>query len=137
MAGSYDLHTNSGSIDVDGAENSLKAHTDFGSITIKNAESTTLDLDTQSGTIEFSGSLGAGPHNVISDFGQIDLNFPADSKLNVNLATDFGSISSEIPITVVLDGKLERDTQEGTMNGGGDTLTVRTKSGDINIAAIE
>ncbi|MGB7875778.1 MAG: DUF4097 family beta strand repeat-containing protein [Anaerolineales bacterium] len=137
MAGSYDMHTNSGSIDVDGAQNSLKAHTDFGSITIKNAESTTLDLDTQSGTIEYRGSLGPGPHMVISDFGQIDLYIPTDTNLKMSLETDFGNISSEIPITVILEGNLEKNKQEGSINGGGDLLTVRTKSGDINIAAIE
>jgi hypothetical protein len=137
MAGSYDIHTNSGSIDVDGAQNSLKAHTDFGSIIIKNAESTTLDLDTQSGTIEFSGSLGEGPHTVNSDFGQIDLFIPTDTELKMSLETDFGTISSEIPITVILEGNLEKNKQEGTINGGGDLLTVKTKSGDINIAAIE
>ena len=137
MAGSYDIHTNSGSIDIDGAQNSLKAHTDFGSITIKNAESTTLDLDTKSGTIEFNGSLGSGPHMVNSDFGQIDLYIPTDTELKMSLETDFGNISSEIPITVILEGNLERNKQEGTINGGGDLLTVRTKSGDINIAAIK
>jgi len=137
MAGSYNIHTNSGSIDVDGAQNNLKAHTDFGSIIIKNAESTTLDLDTQSGTIEFSGSLGPGPHMVVSDFGQIDLYIPTDTQLKMSLATDFGNISSEIPITVILEGNLEKNKQEGTINGGGDLLTVRTKSGDINIAAIK
>lgn len=137
MAGSYDMNTNSGSIDVDGAQNNLKAHTDFGSITIKNADSATLDLDTKSGTIEFSGSLGEGPHMVNSDFGQIDLYIPTDTKLKMSLETNFGNISSEIPITVILEGNLERNKQEGTINGGGDLLTVRTKSGDINIAAIK
>ena len=137
MAGSYNLHTNSGSIDIDGAQNQLKADTDFGSISIKNTEAVTLDAHTQSGTISFNGSLGEGPHTVISEFGQIDLSLPPDSKLDVILETDFGSVSSEIPITVILDGKLDRKRQEGTMNGGGDLLTVQTKSGDINITAIK
>jgi DUF4097 and DUF4098 domain-containing protein YvlB len=137
MAGSYDLHTNSGSIDVDGAQNQLKANTDFGGISIENAENVTLDANTKSGAITFTGSLGEGPHTVITEFGPIKLNLPSDSKLDVNLETDFGNVSSDIPITVILDGKLDKKLQAGTMNGGGDSLTVQTKSGDINITAIE
>lgn len=137
MAGSYDLHTNSGSIDIDGAQNLIKADTDFGGIDIQNAENVTLDVNTQSGTITFDGSLGKGPHTIISEFGQIDLSLPPDVNLDVSLETDFGSVSSDIPITVILDGKLDKKKQEGTINGGGDQLTVQTKSGDINITAIE
>ena len=137
MAGSYDLHTNSGSIDIDGAQKQLKVNTDFGGIDIKNAENVTLDVSTKSGTITFTGSLSEGPHTVTSEFGQIDLDLPPDSKLDVSLETDFGSVSSEIPITVILDGKLDKEKKEGTMNGGGDSLSVQTKSGDINITAIK
>lgn len=136
-AGSYDLHTNSGSITVDGAKNELKAYTDFGGITIENAESVTLDLKTNSGIVQFSGSLGEGPHVINSDFGEIELTLPADSKLNVDLKTDFGGISSDIPLTVTLDGSTDKNHQVGTMNGGGDQLTVKTNSGGINITAIK
>jgi DUF4097 and DUF4098 domain-containing protein YvlB len=136
-AGSYDLHTNSGGITVDGAKNALKAYTDFGNITIQNAQSVTLDLKTNSGTIEFSGSLGEGPHQVNSDFGEVTLNLPADSKLNVDLKTDFGGIRSDIPLTVTLDGDSDKNHQVGTMNGGGDPLTVKANNGGINIKAIK
>ncbi|MBL8103375.1 MAG: DUF4097 family beta strand repeat protein [Anaerolineales bacterium] len=137
MAGSYDLHTNSGGITIDGAMGNLKAYTDFGNIEISNAKSVTLDIKTNSGTIDFSGSLGTGPHNVKSDFGEITLSLPADSKLNVDLKTDFGKITSDIPLTVTLDGNSEKSRQIGTMNGGGEQLTVSANSGGINITAIK
>lgn len=137
MSGSYDLDSNSGGITVDGAKNSLKAQTDFGSINITNAENVTVDLKSNSGGVDFSGSLGEGPHMVQSDFGGITLILPADSELNVDLNTDFGSISSDIPITVTLDGDLEKNHQTGTMNGGGAQLTVKTNNGSIDITAIK
>lgn len=138
-AGSYDLHTNSGGITVDGAKNKIKAYTDFGNITITNAQSVTLDVKTNSGAIEFSGSLGDGPHNVKSDFGSIDFALPADSKLDVDLNTDFGKISSDIPITVTLTDSSSSDKSQivGSINGGGAQLTVQTNSGGINIKAIK
>jgi DUF4097 and DUF4098 domain-containing protein YvlB len=136
-ASSYDLHTNSGSITVSGAAGKLKAHTDFGGIKIKNAQDVTLDLKTKSGTVEFGGSLGAGPHMVQSEFGEIDLTLPADSKLNVDLSTDFGSIHSDLPITVTLNGSSNSDGNQivGSINGGGDKFTAQTNSGSVAIHA--
>jgi DUF4097 and DUF4098 domain-containing protein YvlB len=124
---------------VDGAKNEIKAYTDFGNITIQNADSVTLDLKTNSGTIEFSGSLGEGPHLVNSDFGEISFALPADSKLNVDLKTDFGKISSDLPITVTLteSSNSDKDQIAGSINGGGGTLTAATNSGNIKITAIK
>lgn len=137
LASSYDLHTNSGSITVDGTKGKLKASTDFGGINVKNAEAVTLDLQTQSGTVEFAGSLGDGPHIVQSDFGEINLTLPADSKLDVDLSTDFGSIKSDLPITVTLDGTSGSDSEKivGSINGGGDQFTAQTNSGSVTIHA--
>jgi hypothetical protein len=137
MAGSYDLQTNSGTINIDGAKGNLKAYTDFGDIDIVNAKSVLLDLKTNSGSIQFSGSPGEGLQNVESDFGNIDLSIPADSQLNVDLKTDFGKISSDIPITVTLTGESDGNHQTGTMNSGGELLTVQTKNGNISITAIK
>jgi DUF4097 and DUF4098 domain-containing protein YvlB len=136
-ASSYDLHTNSGSITVDGAKGKLKAYTDFGGIKITNAQSVTLDAKTSSGAVEFSGALGSGPHLVQSDFGEIVLTFPADSKLDVDLSTDFGSIKSDIPITVTLNESSNSDGDQivGSINGGGDELTAQTSSGSVTIHA--
>ena len=134
-AASYDVETNSGSIIVDGVKGQVRAHTGFGNITIKSAEEVTVDLFTQSGSIDFSGTLGEGPHTVHSDFGEIELNIPADSALNVDLQTEFGKIISDIPITVTLSGEIKQDQQAGTMNGGGASLKVDTNSGNITIRA--
>lgn len=133
LASSYDLNTNSGAITVDGAKGNVKAHSGFGSVTLKNAENVTVDLSTNSGSVDFDGSLGEGPHTMHSDFGEIRLSIPADSALDVDLKTSFGSIKSDIPITVTLSG--EQNHQTGTMNDGGGQLTVETNSGSISIQA--
>ena len=132
-AGSYDLDSNSGSITVDGVRGPLRAHTEFGSIVVSNATSVTLDLLTRSGSIEFAGSLSDGPHLLHSDFGGITLTLPADSAFNVDLSTDFGQISSDIPVTVT--GDIDEQHQMGTINGGGGELKIETKSGNVNIQA--
>lgn len=133
MASSYDLDSNSGAITVDGVRGPLRAHTEFGSINISNATSVTLDLLTRSGSIEFTGSLGEGPHLLHSDFGGILVSLPADSAFDVDLSTDFGQISSEIPVTVT--GDINEQHQVGTINGGGGQLKIVTKSGNVSIQA--
>src|SRR6185436_12437006 len=86
---------------------------------VSNAQSVTLTIETNSGAVDFSGSLGVGPHFIKSDFGGIDVNLPDDAKLTVDLKTDFGTIKSDLPITVVLT--------DGNSNSNGDHIT-----GDIN-----
>jgi hypothetical protein len=124
---------------VGGAEGKLKAYTDFGSIKIEKAQDVTLDLKTNSGSVEFSGSLGAGPHMVQSEFGEIVLTLPADAKLDVDLSTDFGNINSDLPITVTLNGNSNSDGDQivGSINGGGDQFTAQTNSGSVTIHASE
>lgn len=134
-AASYDLDTNSGSVTADGVTGKVKAHSGFGSVTVRNAEAVTLDLSTQSGSVDFEGSLGKGPHTVSSQFGSINLVIPADSALNADLKTNFGTIQSDIPLTVTLSGEVKKEHQTGTMNGGGEQFTVETESGDITIEA--
>jgi ribosomal protein L6P/L9E len=138
LADSYDLHANSGAITIDGAKGKLKADSDFGNIVIHNAQDVTLTVETQSGTVEFSGTLGAGPHFIKSDFGGIDVSLPTDATLTVDLKTDFGTINSELPITVILNGNAPNSDSDhigGDINGGGEQLTVQANSGSINIRA--
>lgn len=136
-AGSYDLSDNNGDLTIDGVSGKLKAHTEFGGIEIVNASSVILDLDTNNGNIEFSGSLGEGPHMVKSEFGSVNLTLPADIKLNVDLSTEFGKIKSDLPITVTVTetsgSNSNHDQIVGTINGGGDLLTVDTNNGSVTI----
>lgn len=136
-AKSYDLDTSSGSVTVDGAQGAVRVKTGFGNISVSQAEDVTLDLNTQSGSITFEGSLGEGPHTLHSAFGEISLSLPADTAVDVDLQTEFGNITSDIPVTVILSGEVEKSHQVGTMNGGGPELKVSTQSGNITIKALK
>ena len=138
-AGSYDLNGSNGDLTIDGVSGRLKAHTQFGDIDILNASSVILDLDTNNGSIHFNGSLGEGPHTVKSEFGSVDLTLPSDAKLNVDLSTEFGKIKSDLPVTLTVtetSGSISNHDQiVGTINGGGDQLTVDTNNGSVTIHA--
>ncbi len=136
-ADSYDAETNSGAIIVDGVKGNVRAHSGFGNIDITNAESATLDLYTKSGTIDYAGSLGEGPHTVHSDFGDITLSLPADTAVNIDIETQFGKITSDLPITVTLTGEITQGQQTGVINGGGADFKVDTNSGNISIKLLK
>jgi len=136
-AASYDAETDSGAVTLDGVKGNVRAHSGFGNIDIANAEDATLDLYTKSGTIEFAGSLGEGPHTIHSDFGDISLNLPADTAVNIDIETQFGKITSDLPITVTLTGDITQGQQTGTINGGGAEFKVDTQSGNISIKILK
>lgn len=130
-AASYDLTSNNGDVDVTGAGGPVTAHTQFGSITVTGAEAATLDLRSNNGAVSFSGTLGDGPHTVKSDFGSLRLALPATAALDFDLKTDMGSIRSDLPITI--SGVLDEKHWQGTVNGGGASLTAQTNNGDITL----
>jgi DUF4097 and DUF4098 domain-containing protein YvlB len=132
-ATAYDLRSNNGKVDVNGAHGPITAHSEFGAVTVTDAENATLDLSSNNGGVTFSGSLGAGPHTVKSEFGNIKLTLPAEQALNVDLQTEFGKITSDFDVTV--SGKLDEKHWTGKINGGGDVLTVKDNNGNITLLA--
>lgn len=133
LAGAYDLETSSGDVTVAGGTGALKAHTDFGDVEVSGVAEASLDLHSSSGSVVFEGALGQGPHSLTTDFGTVRLTLPADTAVTFDLSTDFGGIQSEFPITLSGGNELDQDHWQGTLNGGGESLTVHTSSGDIRL----
>lgn len=130
-ASGYDLSTNSGNISIHDGFGSIKAYTEFGGIVISGAKNADLVLRTKSGEIEFSGSLGDGPHSLKAEFGNIHLTLPENTRLTFDLKTEYGKLESVFPIT--LSGEVEGDHWKGTINGGGAVLQAQTNNGNIKL----
>jgi DUF4097 and DUF4098 domain-containing protein YvlB len=130
-ADGYDLNSQNGKISVDGAQGPIKIHSDFGSVEVLNARDATLDLSSNKGGVTFSGSLGEGPHTLISEFGSVKLTLPADSALTVDLQTNFGKITSDFDIAI--HGEVDSQHWQGTINGGEILLTANTDNGNITL----
>jgi DUF4097 and DUF4098 domain-containing protein YvlB len=134
-AASYDLSCQSGGISADSAHGTFKATTGFGDIDVSGGSGVNLTMETNSGQIHYSGSLGAGPHSLRSAFGEISLALPATSTLQLDLKTDFGEITSAFQVTT--SGTLDPKHLTGSVNGGGATLTAVTQSGDITLEILK
>lgn len=134
-ATSYNLDSNSGTIEADGASGSLKAHSGFGNITVNGGKELTLDLETESGRLTYLGSLGAGPHRLVTKFGDVRLSLPDDTAFDFDLQTDFGHIDASFDTQIF--GKPDEHHWRGKVNGGGASLTVSTSNGNIYLESME
>jgi DUF4097 and DUF4098 domain-containing protein YvlB len=130
-AGGYDLGSSSGDVSLDGATGRVSAESGYGNVSVTSAVDVTLNLLSRSGAVSFAGSLGAGPHTLRSNYGNVSLLLPPDTAANIELSTGYGSIRSAFPIT--LSGDIKDEHWQGTLNGGGVSLTVHTDSGTITL----
>jgi DUF4097 and DUF4098 domain-containing protein YvlB len=135
--GAYDASSSSGEVSIDGAAGQVKARTDFGSVNVIHAVAATVTLYSSSGAVSFSGSLGAGPHLLTTDFGDVRLTLPPDTKANVDLSTSFGRIRSALPITLGATTDVDEAHWVGVLNGGGPQVTAQTSSGSITLEKLE
>jgi hypothetical protein len=88
---------------------------------------------TVNGTIR--GEMGRADWNDTLDFstvnGSISLTLPADLSTDVKAQTVNGDISTDFPLTV--SGRISRRRLEGTIGGGGRTLSLETVNGGITL----
>lgn len=130
-ATAYDLKGQNGTITLEGAQGKISAITRFGDIKITDAQDVTLSVESGNGAVSFVGSLGDGPHTISSDFGSVTLQLPADSAFDIDLKTDFGQIESAFEVQI--QGAPDEEHWLGRINGGGETLKVSTRNGNISL----
>jgi DUF4097 and DUF4098 domain-containing protein YvlB len=136
------LNTDGGSIEVDGFAGRLNAQSNSGGITLNNdhlSDSSTLssgsgDINLQAGSLNghvtfstgadgniiFNGTLNAsGSYQFTTDGGDIDLNLPVDTAMQVQSFSGTGNYQS--------------DFSNPTGNGPQAAVTVKTNTGTISI----
>jgi DUF4097 and DUF4098 domain-containing protein YvlB len=128
-AGSYDLNANSGKVTAENTLGKVKAHSGFGDVKVSGTN-VVLDLSTNSGSIEFSGSLGDGVSILTTNFGDIRVLLPEDAGFQVDLSTDFGDIHCGFSVTTDEGGSKHL---VGKVGAGGPTLKASTNSGNVSV----
>ncbi|MGB7540091.1 MAG: DUF4097 family beta strand repeat-containing protein [Anaerolineales bacterium] len=128
-AESYDLDTNSGTVTAEDTRGRVKARSGFGDIDIRGTD-VILDLETGSGTIEFTGSLGTGTSILHTNFGDIRVRLPRDAQFAFNLSTNFGDVECGFSATT---SRSDTTHLEGTVGEGGPLLQASTNSGSVSL----
>lgn len=141
-SGRVTLQRVSGNITVEGisstvsaseVEGNLSVETIGGSVRVERANVGRLSLEAVSGSLDFSGQLGAGPHAVETHSGSITLRLPAATAATVTLETYTGELRPTDFSLVSLPGSRGRDGDRlrFAINGGGAPLAITTHSGNI------
>ncbi|MEY2440139.1 MAG: hypothetical protein QOI34_1524 [Verrucomicrobiota bacterium] len=146
--GALNVSTNGGKISTLSGSGTLNASTSGGSIVVRNFSGDTT-VETGGGAINLENIRGklvsetaggsisatvpapfAGDVQLETSAGKIEVTIPPDARLNLSAETSEGNVTSELPVTAERAG---RDGLQGTINGGGKALTLRTGAGNIVI----
>jgi DUF4097 and DUF4098 domain-containing protein YvlB len=115
-------------------DGTLKVDTGDGHVTV-GGRFDALDLHTGDGNIDASatnGSKVASSWMLHSGDGRINLRVPGDLSADLDAHTGDGSITVDLPITVV--GSMGHTSSvHGKMNGGGGQLKITSGDGSIHV----
>ena len=131
--GDLDLHSGDGSETLEGVDGKLHASTGDGHITA-HGRFDELELKTGDGHVEVratAGSTLAAGWRLETGDGNVSLEIPSDLSAEVSLHTSDGHIDLDMPITT--EGKIRENEVHGKLNGGGNSLTIRTGDGSIHL----
>ncbi len=128
------IHTNAGSINVNGVNGKMSLTSNAGSIVATQSSLTgSSTFKTNAGSVNFNGSIGStGTYDFETNAGSIDMTLSGNPSFHLNANTNVGSINTSFPVTV------NRNTVGATANGDVGTapqatLTLKTNAGSINL----
>lgn len=132
--GHLEATTSSGDVTVRDFRGKIAGRTGFGSIDLAGVF-TEASAESSSGRVSVAasaGSLVAAPWRLSSGFGDVELAVPADFSCRVSARTDFGKVHAGVPLARAAGNSREK-TIEGTLGAGGETVALRTSSGNVAI----
>jgi hypothetical protein len=132
IEGPVDVRTGGGGIHAIECTDTLKLQTGGGGIDIERFSGSSVRAQTGGGSI--SAHLRTQPQAECSfrtGGGGIDLKVPASIAVELDAKTGGGKVSSALPVTT--RGKAHSSTLQGTINGGGPVLSLRTGGGSIRL----
>lgn len=129
------LHTGDGTIEVRNFAGPLNAHSGDGRIEVEGLFED-LQLDTSDGSIDAevrAGSRMAGRWVVRTGDGMVRLRLPRDFNATLDAHTGDGRITVELPLS--MNTAFKENDVRGKLNGGGNTLQIRSGDGSIRVSS--
>jgi len=132
LSGNLKIHTGDGPVELTDVSGRLQAQTGDGRMRIR-GRFDELEVKTGDGSIDITverGSRMNGAWRLTTGDGSIQLALPDDFSAELDVHTNDGSITTDLPVTI--SGRIG-NTLRGRLNQGGNTLTVRTGDGSITL----
>jgi DUF4097 and DUF4098 domain-containing protein YvlB len=133
LKGEMDLHSGDGSEVLEGVDGKLRATTGDGHIRA-DGRFDALELKTGDGRVEVRAAAGSSLTSgwrLETGDGSVTLEVPDDFAADVDLHTSDGHIDLDMPVTT--EGKIRENEVHGKLNGGGNSLIIRTGDGSIRL----
>lgn len=113
----------------------FKAKTNNGAISLQGIEHRQLEINTNSGSIKFTGDILANAQYTFNtQNGSVLLNIPTDSSCKISAIYGYGSFNSEIPLQKIEKNPAPQTKSLTAMMGTGEAvLNFTTFNGSINI----
>ena len=145
LGGEIDVRTSGGSISINESGGTIKARTSGGSVTAKNSAGIielrtsggSMNLDNICGELDASTSGGSIKANILKLEGDLSLSTSGGS-INASLPADLGLDLDLKGNSVVVQlqnftGETKRNSVQGSMNGGGHNVSMRTSGGTVRL----
>jgi hypothetical protein len=145
-----DLDTSGGSIEIENLKGEVDANTSGGSISLENVQGN-VDIKTSGGSLDLDNIIGK--IDAKTSGGSINLKLPKNPTKDSKLKTSGGSITAYLAEDVAVNlsaktsggrassefsvnGRTTKRSIEGTINGGGPELILKTSGGSVRIKEI-
>jgi hypothetical protein len=131
--GEMNLQSGDGRQDIDSVEGALRAHAGDGHIQAA-GRFDLLEITTGDGRIDaraLPGSVMSSAWDLHAGDGTVTLQLPDNFAADVDLHTGDGHITTDVPISI--QGSRNNSEVRGKLNGGGNSLTIRTGDGSIRL----
>jgi DUF4097 and DUF4098 domain-containing protein YvlB len=133
LKGELHFSSGDGAIEADSIDGVFEAKTGDGHIRASGRWDR-LDLQTQDGSVEAdarAGSKMTGSWRVSTGDGHVTLRLPENFAADIDVHTGDGKVTIDLPVT--MSGSFGSSDVRGKLNGGGQTLVVRTGDGPVRL----
>jgi DUF4097 and DUF4098 domain-containing protein YvlB len=130
IRGSLEVENGNGSVTASEIAGPARVHTSFASVFLKGVDGA-VTVENENGSIAVSGLRGnCNDINLKTSFASIKLGVPPSHGYSIDARTSYGSIVTELPITV---SRKSENTLTGTIGSGGCRMTLATANGNVTI----
>jgi hypothetical protein len=152
LTGEIHLQTGSGDVRAREVSGPIRGGTGSGDVEIEESGAGDIDIHTGSGNIGvrgiqggFHGEAGSGditaegtqtsPWEMRTGSGNVRVHLPSNAAFDADITTSSGTIDVNSPIEMTVQGRVQETRKQirGKVRGGGQLLSVRTGSGDVQI----
>lgn len=132
--GAVDAHTSGGDVRIERAAGDVAVSTSGGDISVAEVHGA-IDARTSGGDV--TATIATQPRSdcrLSTSGGRVEVRLAADLAADVDAYTSGGRLELDLPLTV--RGTISRTRVEGTLNGGGPRLTLRSSGGNIVVRGL-